>query len=66
METNKRCRRSTTSSISRAGARNDGPVIAIKRRAAALGFAATGIARLDRNPHAEQLDRWLADGHAGR
>jgi len=40
-------------------------VIEIKRRAAALGFAATGIARLDRNPHAEQLDRWLADGHAG-
>jgi len=40
-------------------------VIAIKRRAAALGFAATGIARLDRNAHAEQLDRWLADGHAG-
>ena len=40
-------------------------MIAIKRRAAALGFAATGIARLDRNPHAEQLDRWLADGHAG-
>src|SRR6266566_2621253 len=45
--------------------RNDGAVIEIKRRAAALGFAATGIARLDRNPHAEQLDRWLADGHAG-
>ena len=40
-------------------------MIEIKRRAAALGFAATGIARLDRNPHAEQLDRWLADGHAG-
>src|SRR6266498_397926 len=45
--------------------RNDGPVIEIKRRAAALGFAATGIARLDRNPHAQELDRWLADGHAG-
>jgi epoxyqueuosine reductase len=40
-------------------------VIAIKRRAAELGFAATGIARLDRNPHADELDRWLADGHAG-
>jgi epoxyqueuosine reductase len=37
----------------------------IKRRAAELGFAATGIARLDRNPHANELDRWLADGHAG-
>jgi epoxyqueuosine reductase len=40
-------------------------VIEIKRRAAELGFAATGIARLDRNPHAVELDRWLADGHAG-
>jgi epoxyqueuosine reductase len=37
----------------------------IKRRAAALGFTATGIAPLDRNPHATELDRWLADGHAG-
>lgn len=37
----------------------------LKRRAAELGFAATGIARLDRNPHAAELDRWLADGHAG-
>src|SRR6266508_2633676 len=45
--------------------RNDGPVIEIKRRAAALGFATTGIARLDRNPHAGELDRWLVDGHAG-
>jgi len=40
-------------------------VIAIKQRAAQLGFAATGIARLERNPHAAELDRWLADGHAG-
>src|SRR3989449_6931651 len=40
-------------------------MIDIKRRAAELGFAATGIARLDRNPHADELDRWLADGHAG-
>ncbi len=39
--------------------------IEIKRRAAALGFAATGIARLDTNPHAAELDRWLAAGHAG-
>src|SRR5882762_1589038 len=45
--------------------RNDGPVIAIKRRAAELGFAATGVARLDRNPHAAELDQWLAAGHAG-
>jgi epoxyqueuosine reductase len=40
-------------------------MIAIKQRAAALGFSATGIARLDRNPHAAELERWLADGHAG-
>jgi len=40
-------------------------VIAIKQRAAALGFSATGITRLDRNPHAAELDRWLSDGHAG-
>jgi len=40
-------------------------MIEIKRRAAALGFAATGIARLERNAHAAELDRWLADGHAG-
>lgn len=40
-------------------------MIAIKQRAAALGFTATGIARLDRNPHAAELDRWLAAGHAG-
>jgi epoxyqueuosine reductase len=40
-------------------------MIEIKRRAAELGFVATGITRLDRNPHAAELDRWLADGHAG-
>ena len=40
-------------------------MIAIKRHAAELGFAATGITRLDRNPHAAELDRWLAEGHAG-
>src|SRR6185436_17900295 len=40
-------------------------MIAIKQRAAALGFTATGIARLDRNAHAAELDRWLAAGHAG-
>ena len=38
---------------------------AIKRRASELGFTRAGIARLDNNPHAAQLDRWLADGHAG-
>ena len=40
-------------------------MIELKRRATELGFAATGIARLDRNPHGAELDRWLADGHAG-
>ncbi|MGH6691285.1 MAG: QueG-associated DUF1730 domain-containing protein, partial [Gammaproteobacteria bacterium] len=39
--------------------------VEVKRHAAELGFSAVGIARLDRNPHAAELDRWLADGHAG-
>ena len=37
----------------------------LKRRAAALGFDAVGIATLERNQHAAELDRWLAAGHAG-
>lgn len=37
----------------------------VKRRAAALGFSATGVAPLARNAHAAALDRWLAAGHAG-
>ena len=37
----------------------------IKRRAAAIGFDATGVAPLERNAHATELDRWLAAGHAG-
>ncbi len=37
----------------------------IKRRASELGFSAIGVASLDRNPHAAELDRWLAAGHAG-
>ena len=40
-------------------------MIDIKRRATALGFSAVGIARLDRNAHAAELDAWLAKGHAG-
>jgi epoxyqueuosine reductase len=39
--------------------------VEIKRRATALGFAATGVTRLDRIPHAGELDRWLAAGHGG-
>jgi epoxyqueuosine reductase len=37
----------------------------IKARAAALGFDAAGIATLERNAHATELDRWLAAGYAG-
>jgi epoxyqueuosine reductase len=37
----------------------------VKERAAALGFTRTGVAPLERNPHAAELDRWLAAGHAG-
>ena len=37
----------------------------VKRHAAALGFARTGVAPLERNPHAAELDGWLAAGHAG-
>ncbi len=39
--------------------------VEIKRLGAELGFSAVGIAPLERNPHAAELDRWLADGHAG-
>ena len=37
----------------------------IKGRAEALGFDAVGIATLERNRHAAELDRWLAAGYAG-
>ena len=37
----------------------------VKQRGAALGFDAVGIASLEANPHAAELDRWLAAGHAG-
>jgi epoxyqueuosine reductase len=37
----------------------------IKRCAQALGFDAAGIATLEGNPHAAELDRWLAAGYAG-
>lgn len=39
--------------------------LAIKRRAQELGFTAVGIAPLGENPHAAELDRWLAAGYAG-
>jgi len=39
--------------------------VEVKRHGLALGFAAVGITTLERNPHAAELDRWLAAGHAG-
>ena len=39
--------------------------VEVKRRGTALGFAAVGIATLEGNAHAAELDRWLAAGHAG-
>lgn len=37
----------------------------VKQRALELGFDAVGIAPLERNAHAADLDRWLAAGYAG-
>jgi epoxyqueuosine reductase len=45
-----------------AGAQNSARV---KQRARELGFDAVGIAPLERNAHAAELDRWLAAGYAG-
>ena len=39
--------------------------VEIKRLGREFSFSAVGIAPLDRNPHAAELDRWLAQGHAG-
>jgi epoxyqueuosine reductase len=39
--------------------------VEVKRVAAELGFAATGITPLEPNAHAAELDGWLAAGHAG-
>ncbi len=39
--------------------------VAVKRRALELGFDAVGIASLEPNAHAAELDRWLAAGYAG-
>ena len=38
--------------------------LALKARAAALGFTAAGVATLEDMPHAAALDRWLAAGQA--
>src|SRR5712692_3172283 len=37
----------------------------VKQRALELGFDAVGIAPIERNAHAAELDRWLAAGYAG-
>lgn len=37
----------------------------VKQRALEIGFAAAGIAALDPNAHAAELDRWLAAEYAG-
>src|SRR5437867_1149931 len=37
----------------------------LKRRALAMGFTAVGVAKLEKNAHAAELDRWLAAGYAG-
>src|SRR5260370_1539385 len=39
--------------------------VRVKQRALELGFDAVGIAPLERNAHAAELDRWLAAGYAG-
>ena len=38
--------------------------VALKRRALALGFDAVGVASLEPNAHAHELDNWLAAGYA--
>ena len=42
-----------------------GSSLELKRRALELGFDAVGIASLEPNAHAAQLDQWLAAGYAG-
>src|SRR2546430_17699445 len=39
--------------------------VAVKGRAAELGFDAVGVASLERNAHGDELDQWLAAGYAG-
>jgi epoxyqueuosine reductase len=39
--------------------------VELKRRALALGFDAVGIATLEPNAHAAELDQWLSAGYAG-
>src|SRR5438874_2079526 len=39
--------------------------VELKRRALAMGFTAVGVASLEPNAHAAELDNWLAAGYAG-
>src|SRR2546425_13375593 len=39
--------------------------VEVKRRGKTLRFDAVGIASLEPNAHADELDRWLAAGYAG-
>ncbi len=39
--------------------------VAVKRRAREIGFDAVGVASLEPNGHAHELDSWLAAGYAG-
>src|SRR6266480_3970658 len=39
--------------------------VELKRRALAMGFTAVGVAKLEKNAHAAELDHWLAAGYAG-
>src|SRR5207253_11311900 len=39
--------------------------VELKRRALEMGFDAVGVAALEPNAHAAELDRWLAAGYAG-
>src|SRR5437870_9458489 len=39
--------------------------VELKRRALEMGFSAVGVASLEPNAHAAELERWLAAGYAG-
>jgi epoxyqueuosine reductase len=39
--------------------------VEVKRRAVDMGFDAVGVASLEANAHADELDQWLAAGYAG-
>ena len=55
----------TAPRAARAGAATARHTAHVKRRALELGFDAVGVAALAPNPHAAELDRWLAAGYAG-